>query len=91
MNVNLIKKIKAQKIQTDIQTSLVNFTHNNAIDIVLNIIESEPEDVCKWNKSTVSNLWYSECQNKNLSIPLGNSTQIYFEYCPFCGKKIERI
>jgi hypothetical protein len=69
----------------------VKSIRNGTIDDILSILEShQPQETCKWK--TTGNLIQTGCL-KNHFVDLVKRVETIqpVKYCPFCGKKIERI
>jgi hypothetical protein len=50
-------------------------------------------ETCKWKRTTPKpgSGWLAECDKED-GFPFSNMLVMdYFKYCPFCGRKIERV
>jgi len=58
-------------------------------DYATSVVEEKEAERCEWNKSALTNNVFCECNDYAPGILF--IFQAHFTYCPFCGKKIERV
>jgi hypothetical protein len=86
----IIKRVEGLKIDTNEISILPNsFGHyNEAIDTVLEILRSTPQETCEWSRPNKDQLIAISCSSNILT---NNGLRHQYTYCPFCGRKIERV
>lgn len=49
---------------------------------------SQFEGECEWNFTPLKHKWYAECDDDTPSV--SQATMMFYNYCPFCGRKIKK-
>ena len=62
-----------------------------AISIVNQLAEEYNNDVCEWKQHEREiDVYFTECGQAHIFVD-GNPEENNYEYCPYCGKKIEVV
>jgi hypothetical protein len=46
------------------------------------------EQTCEWEMTEIKGLWATECDERISTDDMGQSSEVYYKFCPNCGRKI---